>query len=123
MAAIWAGIPILASSVTSQVCASDRLCDSDRVCAGGFCDKQNDGDDVPPAEGRFRIRPHPDQVGEAGIAPAQPSLEEFLSEHGVGLLKRGGLKRELSPSVLEMHRAIKRALDPAGILNRGKIFD
>ena len=47
----------------------------------------------------------------------------ITGEHGVGLLKRGGLERELSPSVLEMHRAIKRALDPAGILNRGKIFD
>ena len=47
----------------------------------------------------------------------------ITGEHGVGLLKRGGLERELSSSVLEMHRAIKRALDPAGILNRGKIFD
>jgi len=43
-------------------------------------------------------------------------------EHGVGLLKREGLYHELSPAVLEMHRAIKRALDPDNILNPDKIF-
>jgi glycolate oxidase len=43
-------------------------------------------------------------------------------EHGVGLLKMRGLSRELSPEVLAMHRAIKNALDPAGILNPGKVF-
>lgn len=43
-------------------------------------------------------------------------------EHGVGLLKREGLVSELSPVVLDMHRAIKTALDPAGILNPGKVI-
>jgi glycolate oxidase len=44
-------------------------------------------------------------------------------EHGVGLLKRRGLAQELDPAVMEMHRAVKRALDPHNILNPGKIFD
>ena len=43
-------------------------------------------------------------------------------EHGVGLLKLAGAAAELSPVVLEMHSAIKRALDPHGILNPGKAF-
>lgn len=43
-------------------------------------------------------------------------------EHGVGLLKRRGLEKELDPAVLEMHRAIKRALDPAGIFNPTKVL-
>ncbi|RSD16417.1 FAD-binding oxidoreductase [Amycolatopsis eburnea] len=43
-------------------------------------------------------------------------------EHGVGLLKQPGLARELGPEVLELHRAVKRALDPHGILNPGKVF-
>ena len=43
-------------------------------------------------------------------------------EHGVGLLKKAGLKQELDPAVLDMHRAIKHALDPHGLLNPGKVF-
>jgi glycolate oxidase len=41
-------------------------------------------------------------------------------EHGVGLLKRAGLARELSAPVAAMQRAVKVALDPHGILNPGK---
>jgi glycolate dehydrogenase FAD-linked subunit len=44
-------------------------------------------------------------------------------EHGVGLLKRDGLRAELSPEVLAMHQAVRAALDPAGIFNPGKVFD
>jgi glycolate oxidase len=43
-------------------------------------------------------------------------------EHGVGLLKKEGLAAELSPAVLAMHRSVKQALDPRGILNPGKAF-
>ncbi len=43
-------------------------------------------------------------------------------EHGVGLLKRKGLHAELSPTVVGMHESVKNALDPAGILNPGKVF-
>jgi glycolate oxidase len=41
-------------------------------------------------------------------------------EHGVGLLKRAGMHRELGPGVLAMQRAVKAALDPHDILNPGK---
>jgi glycolate oxidase len=42
-------------------------------------------------------------------------------EHGVGLLKRAGMQREVGPVGLAMQRAIKDALDPRGILNPGKV--
>ena len=44
-------------------------------------------------------------------------------EHGIGLLKREYLSRTADPVVLAMMRGVKRALDPDGILNPGKIFD
>jgi glycolate oxidase len=44
-------------------------------------------------------------------------------EHGVGLLKRDWLAAELGPVGLRVHRAIKHALDPANILNPGKVVD
>ncbi|MCU1526257.1 MAG: FAD-linked oxidase [Frondihabitans sp.] len=43
-------------------------------------------------------------------------------EHGVGLLKLPGVRRELGARVLQMHAAVKQALDPASTLNPGKAF-
>jgi glycolate oxidase len=43
-------------------------------------------------------------------------------EHGIGLLKRDWLAREVGPDVLDVHSSIKSALDPSGILNPGKGF-
>ncbi|WP_027935215.1 FAD-binding oxidoreductase [Amycolatopsis thermoflava] len=43
-------------------------------------------------------------------------------EHGVGLLKMDGLAEELPAEVLDLHRAVKAALDPHGILNPGKVI-
>lgn len=44
-------------------------------------------------------------------------------EHGVGLAKKGFLKRQLGEGSYELMRSIKGALDPQGLLNPGKIFD
>lgn len=41
-------------------------------------------------------------------------------EHGVGLLKLKGMRRELDPGALELMRAVKEAFDPLGIFNPGK---
>ncbi|UOZ06104.1 FAD-binding oxidoreductase [Amycolatopsis sp. WQ 127309] len=56
------------------------------------------------------------------IADALDLGGTVTGEHGVGLLKQSGLTRELGPAVLELHRAVKRALDPHQILNPGKVF-
>jgi FAD/FMN-containing dehydrogenase len=47
----------------------------------------------------------------------------FSAEHGVGILKRGDLKRYKSPVAYELMRSLKRTLDPKGIMNPGKLFD
>ena len=44
------------------------------------------------------------------------------AEHGVGLLKRPGLQRELESASLLMQRAVKAALDPLDIFNPGKVL-
>ncbi|MEU7980151.1 FAD-linked oxidase C-terminal domain-containing protein [Micromonospora sp. NPDC049081] len=43
-------------------------------------------------------------------------------EHGVGLLKRDWLAREIGPVGVRVHQAIKAALDPAGLFNPGKVL-
>jgi glycolate oxidase len=47
----------------------------------------------------------------------------ITGEHGVGTLKKDLLRREAGDLSLRVHRDIKRALDPQGILNPGKVFD
>jgi glycolate oxidase len=42
-------------------------------------------------------------------------------EHGVGLLKRAGMRQELSPAVLAMQIAVKQTLDPLNLFNPGKV--
>ena len=62
---------------------------------------------------------------------AQAAFEEFLDaaialggtvtgEHGVGMLKSDGMRRELDPGSLAMQLAIRRALDPRELFNPGK---
>ena len=44
------------------------------------------------------------------------------AEHGIGQLKRDELLRHKSPVEIEMMRAIKRVLDPQGLMNPGKVL-
>jgi len=67
----------------------------------------------------------------AARAAAQAAFEDFLDaaialggtvtgEHGVGILKRDGMRRELDPGSLALQAAIRGALDPQGLFNPGK---
>jgi FAD/FMN-containing dehydrogenase len=53
------------------------------------------------------------------VASYQGSIS---AEHGIGRLKREELQRYGSPVGLDCMRAIKRALDPNGIMNPGKLL-
>jgi glycolate oxidase len=43
-------------------------------------------------------------------------------EHGIGISKAAFLPLEQSPSLIALQKDIKRAFDPKGLLNPGKIF-
>ena len=75
---------------------------------------------TPRGDDAARVRA---QAAFAEIIEAAPEFGGTVTgEHGVGVLKMDGLAKELDPVVLAMHRSVKSALDPHGILNPGKIF-
>ncbi|WP_346620402.1 FAD-linked oxidase C-terminal domain-containing protein [Blastococcus montanus] len=59
-----------------------------------------------------------DDILELGLALGGT----ITGEHGVGNLKVDWLEREIGPVALDVHRSIKSALDPGGLLNPGKVF-
>ena len=74
---------------------------------------------TPPGDDAARVRA---QAAFAEIIEAALAAGGTVTgEHGVGLHKRVGLLAELDPVVVAMHQALRRALDPAGILNPGKV--
>jgi FAD/FMN-containing dehydrogenase len=46
----------------------------------------------------------------------------FSAEHGIGIFRRDDLERYKSQTALDLMRRIKRALDPHGIMNPGKVL-
>jgi glycolate oxidase len=44
-------------------------------------------------------------------------------EHGIGRIKQDFLRGEIGELGLEVHRSIKRALDPTGLFNPGSMFE
>jgi len=59
----------------------------------------------------------------AAIFEASVRLGGTLSgEHGIGLSKQPFLRLALSPETIALMQDVKRAMDPKGILNPGKIF-
>ncbi|MFI1797044.1 FAD-binding oxidoreductase [Streptomyces sp. NPDC020379] len=74
-----------------------------------------------------------DPADEDETRRARESFDEIMAlglslggtitgEHGVGVLKREWLARELGPVAMEVQRGIKAVLDPLGLLNPGKVL-
>lgn len=91
----------------------------------GVCAHAGDGNTHPtvcfdptdPDESR-RARESFDEIMALGLALGGT----ITGEHGVGVLKKEWLSRELGPVGLEMQRGIKQTFDPLGLLNPGKLF-
>jgi glycolate oxidase len=47
----------------------------------------------------------------------------ITGEHGVGVAKKDFMPKFLGDASLRVHRELRKALDPHGILNPGKMFD
>lgn len=91
----------------------------------GVCAHAGDGNTHPtvcfdahdPDESR-RARESFDEIMALGLELGGT----ITGEHGVGVLKKEWLARELGPVGLELHRGIKAVFDPLGLLNPGKVF-
>ncbi|MFC5301432.1 FAD-binding oxidoreductase [Azospira restricta] len=76
----------------------------------------------------------PEAGDNAAFVAAQPAVNRIVhdlvhahggsisAEHGIGQLKREELLRYKSPLEMELMRAVKRALDPQGLMNPGKVL-
>jgi FAD/FMN-containing dehydrogenase len=76
----------------------------------------------------------PDAQENAAFIASQPAVNRIVhdavhamngsisAEHGIGQLKREELLRYKSPVELALMRSLKRALDPRGLMNPGKIL-
>jgi glycolate oxidase len=73
-----------------------------------------EGDDAAKARAKLAFDRIVDDCRELGGT--------VTGEHGVGLLKLPGAREELGSRVIDLHVAVKRALDPLGTLNPGKAF-
>jgi glycolate oxidase len=63
---------------------------------------------------RVRAGIYADAIARGGV---------ISGEHGIGLVKKDFLAMNVGEGAVRVMKAIKRALDPKGILNPGKIFD
>ncbi|MBO8184806.1 FAD-binding oxidoreductase [Streptomyces spirodelae] len=134
-AALTALDAVKGTSMIDDVCVPrSRLADMLEGTAGiaarygltiGVCAHAGDGNthptvcfDAADEDETRRARESFDAIMELGLQLGGT----ITGEHGVGLLKKDWLARELGDVGLELHRAVKAAFDPRGILNPGKLF-
>ncbi|MDH6221191.1 glycolate oxidase [Streptomyces pseudovenezuelae] len=102
----------------------ERIAEKYRLTIG-VCAHAGDGNTHPtvcfdaqdPDESR-RARESFDEIMALGLELGGT----ITGEHGVGVLKKEWLAREIGPVGLEMQRGVKQVFDPLGILNPGKLF-
>jgi FAD/FMN-containing dehydrogenase len=63
-----------------------------------------------------------DEINHLVYAVVDALGGSISAEHGLGQLKREEITRHKDPLELELMRAVKRALDPQGLMNPGKVL-
>ena len=74
------------------------------------------------ADANAFLRDHEDEVNTLVYDSVARFGGSISAEHGVGSLKVGKLEKYKSPVALDMMRCIKRALDPTGLMNPGRVI-
>ena len=69
-----------------------------------------------------RVFEHEEAINRIVYDGVQRFGGSFSAEHGIGQLKRAAAARYKSPIELDLMRALKRALDPSGRMNPGKML-
>ena len=74
----------------------------------------------------FTVFPTREGLYDTVVEAVEDVVEElhgsFSAEHGVGLSKLNTMARRKDPVALDVMRAVKAALDPAGLMNPGKVI-
>ena len=65
---------------------------------------------------------HEDEVNRIVYDAVEACRGSVSAEHGIGRLKLDEMSARKSPVALAMMRAIKSALDPADLLNPGRVL-
>ncbi len=76
---------------------------------------------APPGADPHLLLDNEDRLTEAVFDTAESLGGSFSAEHGIGQLWRSELTRRKPPAALDLMQRIKTALDPAGVLNPGKV--
>lgn len=120
VASEWSRVMELHAQVTAAVApyCLGVLCHMSHVYPDGAClyfTLAMQGADEAEAEERYSA------VWEAGMEATLRTGATITHHHGVGRLKAGWFRRELGEGGWALLGSLKRALDPAGILNPGNL--
>ncbi|MCB2112742.1 MAG: FAD-binding oxidoreductase [Parvularculaceae bacterium] len=104
--------------------AVERAYPGARIIAFGHMGDGNIHYDVlQPAGGdRAAFDAAEDRIEEAVYDVIDRHKGSISAEHGVGLARRADIARRKQPAEIAMMRAVKAALDPAGLMNPGKMI-